>query len=78
MWFYLGEIACWAADSSVQKWNLLRASEQTFIQWDLSWIMDDSEIAVVCMCAFFLEYRGVEIEQRQQKCNGVWKKALGL
>lgn len=33
--------------------------------------MDDSEIAVLCVCVLFFEYRGVEIEQQQQKSNGI-------
>lgn len=52
--FYLGEMARWAADSGVQKWNLFRASEQTFVQWDLSWVIDDSEIAVQRVFGFGL------------------------
>ena len=50
VWSYLGETACWAADSSIEKWNLLRASEQTFIQWDLSWIGAGNERGIVCLC----------------------------
>lgn len=59
VWSYLGEAACWAADSSVPKWNLLRASEQAFIQWDLFWIIDDSEIAVVCLCVLCVFSRAI-------------------
>lgn len=55
VWSYHGEIACWAADSRVQKGNLHRASEETFFQ-KFFWIVDD-RFAVVCMCIFFLKYR---------------------